>query len=187
MTSIGDTDAHGSRHRVAAVSTLLLVLHTPTTATRLLGEEIAAGARDDAIEGVDVRVLSPDATLADDLLAADGLVLLCPANFGYMSGLLKDLFDRTFLAVGGALGDDGGGARSDAGGGAADAGRLPWALCVHGRYDTEGAVRSVESIAQALPWRRVAAPLQLLGDVGHDERAAAYELGATVAALLDVG
>ncbi len=169
------------------MSTLLLVLHTPTAATRVLGEELAAGAQDDAIEGVDVRVLSPDATTADDVLGADGLVLLCPANFGYMSGLLKDLFDRTFLAVGGALGDDGGGARTDAGGGTSDGGRLPWALCVHGRYDTEGAVRSVESTAQALPWRRVAAPLQLLGDVGDDERAAAYELGDTVAALLDVG
>lgn len=164
------------------MTTLLLVLHTPTATTRALGEAVVAGAHDDAIEGVDVRVLAPDATGADDLLAADGLVLLGPANFGYMSGLVKDLFDRTFLEVGGALGADGGGA-PDGGTGP----RLPWALCVHGRYDTEGAVRSVESIAQALPWRRVASPLQVVGDVGTAERAAAYELGATVAALLTTG
>jgi NAD(P)H-dependent FMN reductase len=160
------------------VPTLLLVLHTPTANTRALGDALVEGAHDDALEGVEVRVLAPDATTAEDLLAADGLVLLGPANFGYMSGLLKDLFDRTFLAVGGSLGDDGGGRP------AAGPGRLPWALVVHGRYDTEGAVRSVESIAQALPWRKVADPLQVLGDVGETDRAAAYERAATVAALV---
>lgn len=159
------------------MTTLLLVLHTPTATTRALGDAIAAGARDDLIEGVEVRVLAPEAASADDVLAADGLVLLCPANFGYMSGLLKDFFDRSFLAIGGALADDGAAATSGPG-------RLPWALAVHGRYDTEGAVRSVESIAQALPWQKAADPLQVVGDVGDDERAAAYELGATVAALL---
>lgn len=158
------------------MATLLLVLHAPTTSTRALGEALRAGAHEDVIEGVDVRVLAPDATTAEDLLAADGVVLLCPANFGYMSGLLKDLFDRTFLDVGGALADDGAGSPAS--------GTLPWALVVHGRYDTEGAVRSIESVVQALPWRRVADPLQVLGDVGDDERAAAHELGATVAALL---
>jgi hypothetical protein len=160
------------------VPTLLVVRHAPTANTCALGDAVVAGAHDDAIEGVDVRVLAPDATDADDITGADGIVLVLPANFGYMSGLVKDLFDRTFLHVGGALSDDG------SAGGAAPQGRLPYALVVHGRYDTEGAVRSVESIVQALPWRRAAEPLQVLGDVSDDHRAAAYEVGATLAALV---
>lgn len=158
------------------MTSLLVVCHTPTAGTRSLGDALVAGANDDAIEGVDVRAQSPERTTADDVNAADGIVLLCPANFGYMSGLVKDLFDRTFLQIGGALSDDGGGA--------AASGHLPYALVVHGRYDTEGAVRSLQSIAQALPWRQAAEPLQVLGDVGDAERAAAYEVGATLAALL---
>lgn len=157
--------------------TLLVVRHDPTPNTRALADAVVAGSHDDAIEGVDVRVLTPDATDADDVTGADGIVLVLPANFGYMSGLVKDLFDRTFLRIGGALADDG--AASPAA-----SGRLPYALVVHGRYDTEGAVRSLQSITQALPWRQAAEPLQVLGDVEDDHRAAAYEVGATLAALL---
>ena len=55
---------------------------------------------------------------------------------------------------------------------------------MHGRYDTTGAVRSVQSIVGALPWRQAAEVLEVLGDVGDDELASAYELGGTLAALL---
>jgi hypothetical protein len=94
-----------------------------------------------------------------------------------MSGALKHFFDTIFLEAGGALADDG---SAGAGGG----GRKPFGLWVHGRYDTTGAVRSVESIVQALGWRRAAEVLAVLGDVGEPEREAAYELGGTLAALL---
>ena len=37
---------------------------------------------------------------------------------------------------------------------------------------------------QALPWRQAADVLEVLGEVDEDARAAAYELGGTLAALL---
>ena len=117
---------------------------------------------------------------SDDLLAADGYVLATPANFGYMSGALKHMFDSTFLHVGGALADDGSADESSGGG---TSGR-PFGLLVHGRYDTEGAVRSVLSIVQALQWRQSAAVLEVIGDVTDEHRDLAYDLGATVAALV---
>ena len=55
---------------------------------------------------------------------------------------------------------------------------------MHGRYDTEGAIRSVQSLAGALPWVQAAPVLSVLGDVTDADRAAAYELGATLAALV---
>ncbi len=110
-------------------------------------------------------------------LAADGYVLGTPANFGYMSGALKHFFDSIFLQAGGALTDDGSAA-------SVEGGRKPFGLYVHGRYDTTGAVRSVQSIVGALAWRQSAPVLEVLGDVGEADREAAYELGGTLAALV---
>jgi hypothetical protein len=75
------------------------------------------------------------------------------------------------------LSDDG--SASPSGGG-----KKPFGLWVHGRYDTTGAVRSVLSIVQALPWTQAADVLEVVGDVSEEQRAAAYELGGTLAALL---
>ena len=156
---------------------LLIVHHAPTATVRALADAVVAGAHDDAIEGVEVVVREALEAEAGDVLAADGYLLGTPANFGYMSGALKHFFDTIFLEAGGALADDGSA-------GAADGGRKPFGLWVHGRYDTTGAVRSVESIVQALGWRQSAEVLAVLGDVGAAEREAAYELGGTLAALL---
>ena len=156
---------------------LLIVHHAPTATVRALADAVVAGAHDDAIEGVEVVVREALEAGAADVLAADGYLLGTPANFGYMSGALKHFFDTIFLEAGGALADDGSA-------GASDGGRKPFGLWVHGRYDTTGAVRSVESIVQALGWRQSAEVLAVLGDVGTAEREAAYELGGTLAALL---
>lgn len=156
---------------------LLVVHHSPTPLVRSLTDAVLAGARDDAITGVEVVEREALAATAADVLAADGYLLGTTANFGYMSGALKHFFDSIFLEAGGALTDDG----SASGGGG---GRRPFGLWVHGRYDTTGAVRSVESIVGALPWHRSAPVLEVLGEVGDAEREAAYELGGTIAALL---
>ena len=139
------------------MATLLVVHHSPTRSLQALTEAVLAGAH--------------------DVLAADGYLLGTTANFGYMSGALKHFFDTIFLQAGGALSDDGSAA-------AAEGGKRPYGLYVHGRYDTAGAVRSVQSIVGALPWRQAAPVLEVLGDVGDPEREAAYELGGTLAALV---
>ena len=159
------------------MATLLIVHHSPTPTVRSLTDAVVAGAHDDAIEGVDVVVRPALEAGAADVLAADGYLLGTPANFGYMSGALKHFFDTIFLEAGGALSDDGSA-------GSATGGKRPYGLWVHGRYDTTGAVRSVQSIVGALPWRQAAEVLEVLGDVGDDDLAAAYELGGTLAALL---
>ena len=159
---------------------LLVVHHSPTRSMTTLTERLVAGANDPQVQGVDVAVSLALQTTADDLLASDGYVLATPANFGYMSGAMKHMFDSTFLHVGGALSDDG---SAGEGGDSGTAGR-PFGLLVHGRYDTGGAVRSVLSIVQALQWRQAAEVVQALGDVTQAHRDEAYELGGTVAALL---
>jgi multimeric flavodoxin WrbA len=158
---------------------LLLVHHSPTRSVRALTDAVVAGSRDDAIEGVEVVVRPALEATAEDVLGADGYLLGTPANFGYMSGALKHFFDSTFLAVGGALSDDGSAGKS-----AGSTRGRPFGLYVHGRYDTAGAVRSVVSIVGALGWRQSAPVLEVLGDVGPEHEEAGYELGGTISALL---
>jgi multimeric flavodoxin WrbA len=160
-------------------ATLLVVHHSPTRSVRSLLDAALEGAHDDAIEGVDVCARPALEATAEDVLAADGYLLGTPANFGYMSGALKHFFDSTFLAVGGALSSTGAADESSG----TTAGH-PFGLFVHGRYDTEGATRSVLSIVGALRWRQASEVLEVLGDVTDDHRDSAYELGGTLAALL---
>lgn len=160
---------------------LLIAHHSPTVSLRALTDQVVAGANDPENAGVEVLVRPALETTAEDLLAADGYVLGTTANFGYMSGALKHLFDSTFLQIGGALDASGGGA--DGGGAGTTKGR-PFGLYVHGRYDLTGAVRSVQSITGALGWKPGAGVLEVLGDVDDAALAAAYELGATIAALI---
>jgi multimeric flavodoxin WrbA len=166
------------------MSRLLVLHHSPTRSLQALTEAVVAGARDDAIEGVEVRVLDALAFARgeadhEDLLAADGYVVGTTANFGYMSGALKHVFDSTFLQIGGALDPSGAAGESQG----RTQGR-PFGLYVHGRYDTTGAVRSVLSIAGALGWRQGYDVLEVLGEVSGADTDSAYELGGTIAALL---
>ena len=162
---------------------LLVVHHSPTRSLRTLTESVVAGTRDEAIEDVEVVVRPALEATAEDVLAADGYVLGTSANFGYMSGALKHFFDSTFLQVGGALDASGGVSTGSTNEGGATKGR-PFGLYVHGRYDTTGATRSVLSITGALGWRQAYDVLEVLGDVGDAERERAYELGATIAAVV---
>lgn len=160
---------------------ILVVHHSPTRSTQALLAAVLAGTRDEAIEGVEVVVRPALEATADDVLTADGYLLGSPVNFGYMSGALKHFFDSTFLRVGGAL-DQGGGAGAPSGSGST-AGR-PYGLWLHGRYDLTGGVRAVQSIVGALGWRQAYDVLTVLGDVTGEDESAAYELGATIAALI---
>ena len=167
---------------------LLVIHHSPTKALQALTARVLAGTRDESIEGVEVveRAALDFATGAashHDLLDADGYVLGTTANFGYMSGALKHVFDSTFLQIGGALDPTGNpsGAADDSAG---ETRSRPFGLYVHGRYDTTGAVRSVLSITGALGWRQGYDVLEVMGDVADADLEAAYELGGTIAALL---
>jgi multimeric flavodoxin WrbA len=163
---------------------LLVVHHSPTRSLRALTEAVLAGAHDDEITGVEVVVwdaldFARGEAGSRDLLDADGYVLGTTANFGYMSGALKHVFDSTFLQIGGALSDDGTGTES-----AGATARRPFGLYVHGRYDTTGAVRSVLSITGALGWTQGYDVLEAMGEVTSADTESAYELGGTIAALL---
>jgi len=152
-----------------ADKTLLIVGHVPSENTRALRDAVARGALSDDVTGINVRVLSPFDAGAEDVLASDAVILGTTENLGYMSGALKDFFDRTYYGV---LEEKQG---------------LPYALYVRAGLDGTGTIRGVETIVTGLRWKAVREPLLLHGawqDGFVDE---ARELGLLVAAGLEAG
>jgi len=147
---------------------LLVVHHSRTGTTAVLRDDVLAGA-EDAGGDVEVRSMGAFDCGPDDVCWSEALVMCTPANFGYMSGALKDFFERIFHAC----------LDRTAG--------LPYGLVVKGDTDVDGAVASVERIATGLKWRQVAPPVTVVGAITAETRAAARELGAMVAASLDAG
>jgi menaquinone-dependent protoporphyrinogen IX oxidase len=148
---------------------LLVVFHSRSGSTAALVDAVVAGAAEGGGDAVGCRVLRAFDADVDDVKWAEAVVLGTPANFGYMSGALKDFFERIYHRC------------LDVTAG------LPYALFVKGETDASGAVTSVERIVAGLRWRPVLPPLIVVGEVKPPDLEQARELGATVAAGLDAG
>lgn len=143
---------------------LLIVYHTQSGNTGLLAEAVLAGAR--RVSETATRMLRAFDAGTADLLDCDGLLLGTPENFGYMSGALKDFFDRTYYPCEGKLLG------------------LPYAVFVSAGNDGSGAVREIGRIANGYGWKQVAEPLIARQAITPAHLAAAEELGEAFASGL---
>lgn len=146
---------------------LLIVYHTQSGNTGRLANAVLDGAR--RVADTDTRLLRAFDAGTDDLLACDGLLLGSPENFGYMSGALKDFFDRTYYPCEGRLTG------------------LPYAVFVSAGNDGSGAVREIGRIATGYGWRVVNDALIVRGEITTTDLDAAAELGEGMAAGLAMG
>ena len=117
---------------------LLIVAHAPSPNTLAMRAAVEAGARYNEVE---VIVKAPLDAGPDDVLKANGMILGTTENLGYMSGALKDFFDRSYYPL---LEETQG---------------LPYTLYIRAGLDGTGTRRSVESIATGLKWKAVQEPL----------------------------
>ena len=149
---------------------LLIVGHVPSKNTRRLRDAAVAAARA-ATEGDNVRVvaLNPFETRPAHVLAADAVILGTTENLGYMSGALKDFFDRCYYPC---LEHTQG---------------LPYCLYIRAGNDGTGARRGVETIVAGLRWRAVQAPVICRGEWDEDFVDRVAEIGAAMAAGLEAG
>ncbi len=74
---------------------LLIIAHAPSPNTQRLLAAVMAGARE-AEPSITTRHVPPLEASPEDVLGADALVLGTTENFGYMSGAMKDFFDRCY-------------------------------------------------------------------------------------------
>ena len=114
---------------------LLIAWHSRTGASEAMARAAADGA------GNRARLMRCDAVEPADLLEAGGYLFVCPENLGSMSGLMKEMFDRSYYPVLGRI-----------------EGRA-YATVIAAGSDGEGAQRQIDLIATGWRLRRVADPV----------------------------
>ena len=148
---------------------LLIVAHAPSPNTLRLREAVEKGARNPDVEAVEVVVKAPLEAGPEDVLACDAIILGTTENLGYMSGALKDFFDRSYYPC---LDRTQG---------------LPFTFYIRAGHDGTGTRRAIDSITTGLRWKLIQEPLLCRGDYQPEFADQCEELGLFVAASLDAG
>jgi NAD(P)H-dependent FMN reductase len=148
---------------------LLIIGHVPSPNTQAMRDYVEAGARSPEVEGVTVIVRSPFEAMPEDVIMADGLILGTTENLGYMSGALKDFFDRCYYPC------------------LEECQGKPFAAYIRAGIDGTGTCRAIESITGGLAWRAVQEPLLCKGDFDDKFLDDCFDLGMAMAAGLESG
>ena len=78
---------------MAAETFFAVVWHSRTGAARAMAQAVAEGG------GGHAKLYSAETVSPADLLAADGYVFVCPENLASMSGIMKEMFDRSYYPL----------------------------------------------------------------------------------------
>jgi multimeric flavodoxin WrbA len=140
---------------------ILIVYHSQTGHTQKMAEAVADGAK--AIENTEVILKKAGEATLDDLLSCSGLAIGTPENFGYMSGMIKDFFDRTY---------------NDA---QDKVFRKPYVVFISAGNDGTGALRAIERIALGYKFKSVFPPVIARGRITEEILEQCRELGGTLA------
>tara|TARA_X000001036_G_scaffold265734_1_gene246832 strand:+ start:828 stop:1271 length:444 start_codon:yes stop_codon:yes gene_type:complete len=118
---------------------------------------------------IEFRSFSAFEAKASDILQSDGIIFGTPANFGYMSGALKDFFDRNYYELEGKVE------------------AVPYAIFVSASTDGTGAVESVRKICRGLNLKEVQEPLVLTKKLSESDQSRLRNFGMTMAVGIDAG
>lgn len=151
---------------------LSIIYHSQTGNTEMLAAaaySAALAVSHEDEQNSDVRYLQAKDAELSDLVEADALIIATPENFGYMSGMTKDFFDRTFYpAEPYQL-------------------SLPYGLIISAGNDGTGAVREVDRILLGYPMKKVVEPLIVKGTPTASDIANAKEFGAALMTAVLLG
>lgn len=140
--------------------TVLIVYHSQSGNTEAAAQAVSAGV--DSIEGVEPLLKRASEATADDLIACDAVCVGTPDYFSYMSGMVKDFFDRVFYPTKGQVDDK---------------------IC--GLFVTHGgggkASEGLENMCRSFVFKQVSETVSVTGKADEAAEARLRELGAIVA------
>lgn len=148
---------------------LLIVAHSPSRNTQKLVEATLRGARNQDIAGVEVKHIAPLQAQPADVFWADAIILGTTENFGYMSGALKDFFDRIYYPC------------------LEHTEAMPYAAYIRAGLDGTGTKIAIGKITTGLKWKAVQESMILHGEYREEFETQCQELGMLMAASLESG
>lgn len=147
-----------------AMCKILVVYHSQTGRTKRMAQKVVEGAQ--SIQGVNVICRKASEATMEDLLECDGLALGSPEYFGYMAGMIKDFFDRTYEGVTGKK----------------EIMKKPYVVFISAGNDGTGALNHIERICLGYHFRKVYDPVVARGEIDTNALLQCEELGKTIAA-----
>ena len=148
---------------------LLIVYHSQTGKNQVMAEAVYRGTQKPDIGGVQTQLLRAREAGPENLLWADAVILGTPENFGYMSGAMKDFLDRVYYPCEGKLE------------------ATPFAMFIGTGNDGTMAALSIRRILNGLAFKEIHEPVIVVGELTKPHISTLEELGATLAAGLEIG
>ena len=148
---------------------LLICFHAPSENLQAMVNAMGHALTQCELKNVMVSVQAPLQTSPEDVLNSDAIILGTPENLAYMSGALKDFFDRIYYPC----------LERKQG--------LPVAAIVRAGQDGTGTIRALKTILTGLKWRWVQEPLLCKGPWQPEFIEQCTELAQAMAIGLDEG
>jgi multimeric flavodoxin WrbA len=151
---------------------LLIIAHAPSKNLRSIVDKMLFAAHSINKDQTNpIQINYKEALLAspDDVLHSDTIILITPENLGYMSGGMKDFFDRIYYPC---LEEKQG---------------LPVCALIRAGHDGTATEIALKTIATGLRWRWVQEPLICRGEWQEDFIRQAEELATAMTIALHEG
>ncbi len=147
---------------------ILIVAHQPSVNTQALAQAALRGCQHEDLGNIEAKLLTPFETHSNDVLKADGIILGTTENLAYMSGALKDFFDRIYYDV------------------LEQKQAMPCVCYIRAGNDGTGTRRAIETIVTGLKWRWLQAPLICKGEWQENFIEQVETLALSLAAQVDL-
>jgi multimeric flavodoxin WrbA len=147
---------------------ILVVYHSQTGHTKKMAEAVAKGAG--SVKNVKVTLKKAADASLEDLIGCDGLAIGSPEYFGYMSGMIKDFFDRTYEEAHTRK----------------EVFKKPYVVFISAGNDGSGASAWIDRICKGFTFKKVSEPIISRGDVTGKDLEKCHELGRLIAAGCDM-
>jgi multimeric flavodoxin WrbA len=148
---------------------ILVAYHSQAGHTQKMAESVAKGAG--SIKNVDVVIKRAAEATLEDLLECDGIAIGSPEYFGYMAGMIKDFFDRTYNEVRGRR----------------EIFKKPYVVFISAGNDGRGALNAIERILTGYQFKKVYEPVLARGEINQEILARCEEMGKVIAAGCETG